>query len=131
MTRHGLQASVVALGVAAFASFFPVQAVRADAAATPTAASPSLSEPAPTPGWAENGPAPAGDQTTAVRHPSRAYRHAAWRNEHRYVRSYQNPVASAANGVVGGVADLGSVAAYPFYCFPNYGSCSVRLPYRP
>ena len=27
-------------------------------------------------------------------------------------------------------ADLGSVAAYPFCCFPNYGSCSVRVPYR-
>jgi len=33
-------------------------------------------------------------------------------------------------GVAGGAADLGSVAAYPFYCFPNYGSCSVRVPYR-
>jgi hypothetical protein len=32
--------------------------------------------------------------------------------------------------VVGGVADLGSIAAYPFYCFPNYDSCSVRVPYR-
>ena len=33
-------------------------------------------------------------------------------------------------GVAGGAADLGSVAAYPFYCFPNYGSCPVRVPYR-
>jgi hypothetical protein len=29
-------------------------------------------------------------------------------------------------GLVGGVADLGSIAAYPIYCFPNYGSCPVR-----
>jgi hypothetical protein len=35
-------------------------------------------------------------------------------------------VATAANGVVGGVADLGSIAAYPIYCFPNYGSCPVH-----
>jgi hypothetical protein len=28
--------------------------------------------------------------------------------------------------VVGGVADLGSIAAYPVYCFPNYGSCPVH-----
>jgi hypothetical protein len=32
--------------------------------------------------------------------------------------------------MAGGVADLGSIAAYPFYCFPRYGSCSVRVPYR-
>ena len=35
-------------------------------------------------------------------------------------------MATAANGVVGGVADLGSIAAYPIYCFPNYGSCPVH-----
>jgi len=58
-----------------------------------------------------------------VRHDARHYvRHYAYR--------YHNPVAAAATGVVGGVADLGSLAAYPFYCFPNYGSCSVRMPYR-
>jgi hypothetical protein len=39
-------------------------------------------------------------------------------------------VGAAAIGVVGGVADLCSIAAYPFYCFPDYGSCSVRVPYR-
>jgi hypothetical protein len=33
-------------------------------------------------------------------------------------------------GVAGGVADLGSIAAYPFYCFPDYGACRVRVPYR-
>ena len=43
-----------------------------------------------------------------------------------YVTYGDNPVAVAATGVAGGVADLGSLAAYPFYCFPNYGSCSVH-----
>ena len=52
--------------------------------------------------------------------------HYAWRNGHRYVAYGANPVATAANGVVGGVADLGSIAAYPIYCFPNYGSCPVH-----
>jgi hypothetical protein len=58
-----------------------------------------------------------------VRHYAHRYtRHYAWRNGHRYA----NPVATAENGVVGGVADLGSIAAYPIYCFPNYGSCPVH-----
>jgi hypothetical protein len=39
-------------------------------------------------------------------------------------------VASAATGVAGGIADLGSIAAHPFYSFPDYGSCRVRVPYR-
>ena len=39
-------------------------------------------------------------------------------------------MAVAAIGMASGVAALGSLAAYPFYCFPNYGSCSVRVPYR-
>jgi hypothetical protein len=65
-------------------------------------------------------------------HPRYRYaRHYAWRNGRRYYRYYSdNPVASAATGVADGVADLGSIAAYPFYCFPDYGSCSVRVPYR-
>jgi hypothetical protein len=46
---------------------------------------------------------------------------------HHHAHYSHNPVAAAATGVV---ADLGSLAAYPFYCFPNYGSCSVRWPYR-
>jgi hypothetical protein len=58
-----------------------------------------------------------------VRHYAHRYpRHYAWRNGRRYA----NPVATAENGVVGGVADLGSIAAYPIYCFPNYGSCPVH-----
>ena len=57
--------------------------------------------------------------------------HYAWRKGRRYsYYSYdRNPVAAAATGVVGGMADLGSIAAYPFYCFPRYGSCPVYLPY--
>ena len=42
----------------------------------------------------------------------------------------RNPVASAATGVVGGIADLGSIAAYPIYCFPRYGSCPPTGPIR-
>ena len=91
---------------------------------------PSLSEPAPTPGWAEAGPKPS-------RH-HYAYRpHYIWRNGQEYVwngrhyvNRYGNPVTTAAAGAVGGVADLGAIAAYPIYCFPYYGSCRVRYPYH-
>ncbi len=130
MTYKGI--SAIALGVAALVSF-PLQAAYADTAgpAGPDAAAPSLSEPAPTPGWAEGGPASTGNASSMSHPRSRVHvRHIAYRDEHRWVRG-NNFVADTANGVVGGVADLGSVAAYPVYCFPNYGSCSVRLPYRP
>ena len=96
-------------------------------ASTLSAAQPSLNEPAPTPGWAEAGPA----GTTVAQHPAvrhYAHRHYAYRDGHRYYSD--NPVGQVAMGVAGGAADLGSVAAYPFYCFPNYGSCRVRVPYR-
>ena len=144
MTRSISQISAIALGVAALVSLSPLSMARADPPATPTssaptpapapsptptpsAAAPSLSEPAPTPAWAEAGP----PGTTVAQHPAvrhYAHRHYAYRNGHRYYSD--NPVATAATGVAGGVADLGSIAAYPFYCFPNYGSCSVRVPYR-
>ena len=66
-----------------------------------------------------------------MRHDAHRYtRRYAWRNGHRYVHDDNNPVATAAAGMVDGVADLGSLAAYPFYCFPNYGSCPVSWPYR-
>ena len=57
--------------------------------------------------------------------------HHVWRNGHRYAYYgyHHNPVAAGATAVVGGIADLGSIAAYPVYCFPNYGSCPVYLPY--
>ncbi len=54
--------------------------------------------------------------------------HYACRSGQRY-RVDHNPVAAATSGVVGGMADLGSLAAYPIYCFPRYGSCPDYLPY--
>jgi hypothetical protein len=137
MTRSVSRTSAIALGVAALVSLSTLSAAFADTSAAPTpsaqapapassAAAPSLSEPAPTPGWAESGPR----GTTVAQHPVRHYAHPhyAYRSGRRYYSD--NPVATAATGVAGGVADLGSIAAYPFYCFPNYGSCSVRVPYR-
>jgi hypothetical protein len=148
MTHSVLRVSAIALGAAGFIALSPLSAARADpsaepaptpsqpatapSAAAPTAAAPSLSEPAPTPGWAESSPG----GTAVAEHPhARHYahryaRHYAWRNGHRYVYYGDNPVATAATGVVYGVADLGSLAAYPFYCFPNYGSCPVYWPHR-
>jgi hypothetical protein len=106
---------------------------RADSAATSGAASvtgeatPSLSEPAPTPGWAEAGPQ---DVQQPLHHYAHHYTgHYAWRNGRRYAYYSNNPVAAAATGVVGSIADLGSIAAYPIYCFPRYGSCPVYRPY--
>lgn len=152
MTHNIARTSAIALGMAAFVSLSPLSA-RADTPAgsnpapassatapstapTPparpasTASAPSLSEPATTPGWAEAGPhgPTVAQQNGARRYPHRYARHYAWRSGHRDYRA--NPVATAATGMAGGVADLGSIAAYPFYCFPNYGSCSVRVPYR-
>ena len=142
MTYSISRASAAALGLAAFVSLSTLSAARAESstepaptpiapvtaqtyATTTTAATPSLNEPAPTPGWSEAGP----KNSTRAHHPgARHYtRHYAARNVHRYDG---NPVTTAATHVAGGVADLGSIAAYPFYCFPNYGSCSVRVPYR-
>lgn len=94
----------------------------------PAADQPSLNEPAPTPGWAIGGPSDAAKMMPPTRHHA-GKRQAA--ESHRAVRQSGNPFADAARGVVGGVANLGSVAAYPVYCFPNYGSCRVRTPYQP
>ena len=125
---HGvLRISVAAVGLAAVGSLAPAGVARADT----SPATPSLAEPSPTPGWAEAGP---GDAGTApkVQHRSRVYaHHYDSRRGHTHVYRSGNPLAAAATGVAGGVADLGSMAAYPFYCFPDYGSCPVRLPYRP
>jgi hypothetical protein len=147
MTCSVPRTSTIAFGVAALVSLSALSAARADSASEPaptpsttapahptsastpapttTAAAPSLNEPAPTPAWAESGP----HRTTATQNSSMH------RSAHRYYASHNerrsdNPVATVAMGVAGGAADLGSVAAYPFYCFPNYGSCSVRVPYR-
>jgi hypothetical protein len=146
MTNSVARSSALAFGVAALVSLSTLSAARADSATEPaptpsvtapahppsiptpattsSSAAPSLNEPAPTPAWAESGP----HRTTAAQNsPARHSAH------HRYAyheRRSDNPVARVAMGVAGGAADLGSVAAYPFYCFPNYGSCSVRVPYR-
>ncbi|HEY1452205.1 MAG TPA: hypothetical protein VGF57_01975 [Roseiarcus sp.] len=76
------------------------------------------------------GPAPSRAALTErrdTRHYAHHYtRHYAWRNGHRYVAYGANPVRAVANGVVDGVADLGSIATYPIYCFPNYGSCPMH-----
>ena len=96
----------------------------ANPAPAQSAATPSLGEPAPTSKIAESG-------TANARPPSHAYsphayrRHYARAYVHRY-RENENPVTAAAHGVVAGVSTLGSVAAYPIYCFPNYGSCHLR-----
>jgi hypothetical protein len=145
MTYSVARTSAIALGAAALVSLSTLSAARADSssesAPTPsvtapahpsstpapasTAAQPSLNEPAPTPGWAEAGPG----GTRVGQHPAvRRYAHRHFAYGRRYYHG--NPVATVATGVAGGVADLGSIAAYPFYCFPNYGSCSVRVPYR-
>jgi hypothetical protein len=143
MTTGVPRSSAIAFGVAALISLSTLPAAQADptgesahppttsAPATPalvsTAAEPSLNEPAPTPAWAESGPHKAAvAQNPSVRHYVR--RHTADRSRHR--DEGDSPVRTVAMGVAGGAADLGSVAAYPFYCFPNYGSCSVRVPYH-
>jgi hypothetical protein len=147
MTHGALRVSAIALGAAAFVSLSPLSTASADssapggatttqsgassaptgAAATQGETTPSLSEPAPTPGWAEAGPQ---DVQQPPRHYAHHYtRHYAWRYGHRYVYYSHNPVGAAATGVVGGLADVGSLAAYPIYCFPRYGSCPVYWPY--
>jgi hypothetical protein len=139
MTHSVHRTSAIALGMAALVSLSTLSAWADPPAAPATAPSsapdsspaiPSLAEPAPTPGWAESGSGgPTVAQQPALRrYPRQAARHYAWRSGRRYYSD--NPVATAAIGVAGGIADMGSIAAYPFYCFQNYGSCAVRLPYR-
>jgi hypothetical protein len=145
MTHRVLQVSAIALGVAALVSLSPLSAARADISTTGGAASAPSGAALPSGGPGtptENAAASTGGEVPAVQPPARPYvghyahhyaprTHYAWRKGHRYVYyGYRhNPVATAATGVVGGVADLGSIAAYPIYCFPNYGSCPVYLPY--
>ena len=140
MTHSVLRLSAVALGAASILSFAPVSAVRADTSAepapTPSVSAPSsapapkptvpsLSEPAPTPSSAEV-PRSTAAAPHGPRYARHYTRHYASREGHRYASYDNSPVAVAATGVAGGVADLGSIAAYPFYCFPNYGSCRVH-----
>lgn len=127
MAHSVLRVSIAAFGAAAFLSSFPLSIARADT--TPT---PSFNEPASTPDfWVESGPdeATVGQHAAPRRHVRHYARRYAWRNGRRHAYSY-NPVAAAATGLARVVADLGSLAAYPLYCFPNYGSCSVRRPHR-
>ncbi len=151
MTRSVIPISAIALGVAAFVSL-PLSPARAEMPApsgTTSATSGTTSAPnaAPTP----EGPAPTpsegtastpsaaaptantaastGSETPAVQPPSRP--HARHYARHTHGRRYayygyrHDPVAA----VAGGLADLGSMVAYPIYCFPNYGSCPVYMPY--
>jgi hypothetical protein len=60
------------------------------------------------------------------RYAHRYGRQYAWLGGHRYVAHSGSPVTAAANRMAVGVADLGSLATYPLYCFPNYGSCRVH-----
>ncbi len=124
MTHGALHVSAIALGVAAFVSISPLSTASADSSA-PSGATPSLSEPAPTPSLAM---APQRPSHVYVGHYAR-HTHYAWRHAHRYAYYDRNPVAATATGVVGGLADLGSMAAYPIYCFPRYGSCPIYQPY--
>ena len=137
MTLSVPRVSIIALGVAAFVSSSPLSTARADTSAQPapmpSAPAPSLVEPVPTPDfWMESGP----DDATVAQHPASRHRarhdarHYAWRNEHHDAYDSDSPMAVAATGMVGGVAALASLAAYPLYCFPNYGLCSVRWPYQ-
>ena len=135
MSRGIPRVSILALGLVAFVSSSPLHPARADDSAHPApslgAPAPSLAEPAPTPDfWVESGPeeGTAAQRPAARRHARRYARHYAWRNGRRYAYHGDNPMAVAAIGMAGGVAALGSLAAYPFYCFPNYGSCAVRWP---
>jgi len=140
MTRNVLRFSAAALGAASILSFAPLSAARADTSAepaptpsvsapasapSPKPAAPSLSEPTPTPSSAEV-PRSTAAPAHGPRYARHYTRHYASREGHHYVSYDTNPVAVAATGVAGGVADLGSIAAYPFYCFPNYGSCRVH-----
>ena len=131
MTRSVIPISAISLGVVALVSFSHLSTARADTSApseTTSATSGATSAPA--------------SETPTVQPPSRPYvphyahhyarhTHYAWRNGHRHVdyRYRHNPVAAGATAVAGGLADLGSIATYPIYCFPNYGSCPVYRPY--
>jgi hypothetical protein len=136
MANSVLRVTIAVLGVAALVSSFPLSAVRADTTPTPSVAdttpTSSVNEPATTLHfWVESGP----DEATVVQHPATRYnprhyaRHYTWRAGRRSVYS-DNPVVAAATGVAHRVANLGLLAAYPFYCFPNYHSCAVRRLYR-
>ena len=133
MTHGALHVSAIALGVAAFVSVLPLSTASADSPA-PGLSAPSLAEPAPKPLASAPGEA-AGAGVMPPDRPSHVYvghsaRHARYASRHGRRYAYRRaPFEDAATGVVGAVADLGSIAAYPLYCFPNYGSCPFYRPY--
>lgn len=127
MTHSVVRVSAIALGVATLVSLSPLSKASADTSTPSEAASPI-------------GATSATGGATAVQHravtaerdytrPNIRHYRTVWRNGHRKVYYGHNPVVAATTGVVGGVADLASLAAYPIYCFPHYGSCPVYLPY--
>jgi hypothetical protein len=102
-----------------------------DSSTTASSTTASSSINAPAPGWAESHEGLAAndtskDTTKAADASRESPVHYAIHHPRHYARWDGNPVRP----IVGGVADLGSVALYPIYCFPSYGRCPVRVPYR-
>ncbi len=103
---HGVRASVLALGVAAFASLFPLAASAATNVHHPAAAAHARTA-----------------HVTGRLTAHHAVRHYAHGRAHGYAYGY-NPGAAAAAGVIGGI--LGAASAYPYSCddyYGGYGSC--------
>lgn len=149
MTHRVLQVSAVAIGAAAFLSLSPLSPARADtpaasgmtsatsgAASAPSGAALAPAAPSSAPGGAASAasgatspPIPPSRPTAAQWRPhtyARPYVH----HQARLARHYRHPsIPTAAARVAGELADLGSLAAYPLYCFPHYGSCPAYLPY--
>jgi hypothetical protein len=111
--------------------------------ATAPASSGAAVEPSGTAGTASapEATAPVASEATAAQKRAAAVQTHAHASLRRYPHHYayypghygtaygRNPVAAVVRGVFGGVADLGSIAAYPVYCFPHYGGCRPFLPY--
>ena len=132
MTHGVLGISATALGLAALSCFCAPQARAVSAGCSGPSLERTGADARLGRGGSDGGGRRDGDPATGLTSPAATRLRATPRREsaHRTTHVGRNPLADAATGVVGGVADLGSVAAYPFYCFPNYGSCSVRVPYR-
>jgi hypothetical protein len=135
MTYSVVRISAIALGVATLVSLSPLSTASADTSApSGTASTPSEAVSPIGATSATSGVTPGQHRavTPVRRHYAHQYTrhyHTVWRGGRRYVYYGHNPIAAATAGVVGGVADLASLAAYPVYCFPRYGSCPVYLPY--
>jgi hypothetical protein len=131
MTYSAIRVPAVALGAACLVWLSPLAPAHANMAATSGATSaPAQGASAPsgavaaTPGATSSPSGPAVVRRRAVGHHHYVHHNA------RYARYYRyHPIAAGAATVADGIADLGSIAAYPIYCFPNYGTCPVYLPY--